>query len=69
MSDNQQHPETMCEVFVPAPADLVDVHEIAAAGEPSTLYDAGSADGHATWVDRLIWLDPRSRLGVGGHPL
>ncbi len=28
MSGNQQHPDLMCEVFVLAPTDLVDDHEI-----------------------------------------
>jgi uncharacterized protein YbcI len=31
MSGNQQHPDMMCEVFVLAPSDLVDHHEIPAA--------------------------------------
>jgi uncharacterized protein YbcI len=30
MSGNQQHPDMMCEVFILAPTDLVDQHEIAA---------------------------------------
>ena len=28
MSGNQQHPDMMCEVFILAPTDLVDEHEI-----------------------------------------
>ncbi len=28
MSGNQQHPDLMCEVFILAPTDLVDEHEI-----------------------------------------
>jgi uncharacterized protein YbcI len=32
MSGNQQHPDIMCEVFILAPTDLVDEHEIAAGG-------------------------------------
>ena len=28
MSGNQQHPDMMCEVFILAPTDLVDHHEI-----------------------------------------
>ena len=28
MSGNQQHPDVMCEVFILAPTDLVDDHEI-----------------------------------------
>ncbi|MDQ6819238.1 MAG: DUF2294 domain-containing protein [Actinomycetota bacterium] len=28
MSGNQQHPDIMCEVFILAPTDLVDDHEI-----------------------------------------
>jgi uncharacterized protein YbcI len=33
MSGNQQHPDMMCEVFILAPTDLVDIHEIP-SGEP-----------------------------------
>jgi uncharacterized protein YbcI len=32
MSGNQQHPDIMCEVFILAPTDLVDDHEMPAAG-------------------------------------
>jgi uncharacterized protein YbcI len=32
MSGNQQEPDMMCEVFILAPTDLVDAHEIAASG-------------------------------------
>jgi uncharacterized protein YbcI len=32
MSGNQQHPDMMCEVFILAPTDLVDEHEVAAGG-------------------------------------
>jgi hypothetical protein len=28
MSGNQQHPDMMCEVFILAPTDLVDVDEM-----------------------------------------
>jgi hypothetical protein len=28
MSGNQQHPDMMCEVFILAPTDLVEMHEI-----------------------------------------
>jgi len=35
MSGNQQHPDMMCEVFVLAPTDLVDEHEMPANGRPS----------------------------------
>ena len=35
MSGNQQHPDMMCEVFILAPTDLVDTHEIPAARPPS----------------------------------
>jgi uncharacterized protein YbcI len=31
MSGNQQHPDMMCEVFILAPTDLVDGHEIEAS--------------------------------------
>jgi uncharacterized protein YbcI len=30
MSGNQQHPDLMCEVFILAPTELVDEHELAA---------------------------------------
>jgi uncharacterized protein YbcI len=32
MSGNQQDPDMMCEVFILAPTDLVDEHEISASG-------------------------------------
>jgi hypothetical protein len=35
MSGNQQHPDMTCEVFILAPTDLLDAHEIAANGRPS----------------------------------
>jgi len=35
MSGNQQHPDMMCEVFILAPTDLLDAHEIQANGRPS----------------------------------
>ena len=34
MSGNQQHPDMMCEVFILAPTDLVDHHEIPAISPP-----------------------------------
>ena len=34
MSGNQQHPDMMCEVFILAPTDLVDHHEIPTSGPP-----------------------------------
>jgi uncharacterized protein YbcI len=34
MSGNQQHPDMMCEVFILAPTDLVDIDEIPASGTP-----------------------------------
>jgi uncharacterized protein YbcI len=33
MSGNQQHPDMMCEVFVLAPTDLVDVEEMSGTGK------------------------------------
>jgi uncharacterized protein YbcI len=35
MSGNQQDPDIMCEVFILAPTDLVDIDEIAASDRPS----------------------------------
>ena len=35
MSGNQQHPDMMCEVFILAPTDLVDEHEISVDPELS----------------------------------
>jgi hypothetical protein len=34
MSGNQQHPDLMCEVFILAPTDLVDEHELPAETPP-----------------------------------
>jgi uncharacterized protein YbcI len=34
MSGNQQDPDIMCEVFILAPTDLVDDHEIPASARP-----------------------------------
>ena len=34
MSGNQQHPDMMCEVFILAPTDLVDHHEIPPSRRP-----------------------------------
>jgi uncharacterized protein YbcI len=36
MSGNQQDPDLMCEVFILAPTDLVDDHEIPATGTSAT---------------------------------
>jgi uncharacterized protein YbcI len=35
MNGNQQHPDMMCEVFILAPTDLVDEHELPGNGRPS----------------------------------
>jgi uncharacterized protein YbcI len=35
MSGNQQHPDMMCEVFILAPTDLVDRHELSLGGPPA----------------------------------
>jgi len=35
MSGNQQHPDMMCEVFILAPTDLVDIHEISGGDRPA----------------------------------
>jgi len=37
MSGNQQHPDMMCEVFILAPTDLLDEHEIASNGRTVPL--------------------------------
>jgi uncharacterized protein YbcI len=37
MSGNQQEPDMMCEVFVLAPSDLVDDHELADPGSPDAV--------------------------------
>src|ERR1700677_625029 len=36
MSGNQQDPDLMCEVFILAPTDLVDEHELPQIGESAT---------------------------------
>jgi uncharacterized protein YbcI len=35
MSGNQQHPDLMCEVFILAPTDLVDEHELPDVAPPA----------------------------------
>jgi uncharacterized protein YbcI len=37
MSGNQQDPDLMCEVFILAPTDLVEMHEIPASRPPAAL--------------------------------
>ncbi len=37
MSGNQQEPDMMCEVFILAPSDLVDEHEVPADAPPAAL--------------------------------
>ena len=37
MSGNQQHPDMMCEVFILAPTDLVDHHEIPPSRAPEAF--------------------------------
>jgi hypothetical protein len=37
MSGNQQHPDMMCEVFILAPTDLVDRHEIPPSRTPEAF--------------------------------
>jgi uncharacterized protein YbcI len=37
MSGNQQHPDMMCEVFILAPTDLVDNHEIPPSRTPKAF--------------------------------
>ncbi len=34
MSGNQQHPDIMCEVFILAPTDLIDEHELESSQQP-----------------------------------
>jgi uncharacterized protein YbcI len=45
MSGNQQHPDLICEVFILAPADLAEQHEIPAVGLNQSL--GGSSRGDA----------------------
>jgi len=35
MGGNQQHPDRMCEVFILAPTDLVDLHELSPIEPPA----------------------------------
>ncbi len=44
MSGNQQAPDLMCEVFILAPTDLVDDHEIPDIGTSVIDHPAGSTD-------------------------
>jgi uncharacterized protein YbcI len=43
MSGNQQDPDIMCEVFILAPTDLIDDHEIRTGGRPPEPVDAPPA--------------------------
>ena len=43
MSGNQQDPDIMCEVFVLAPTELIDAHELGTREPPSQSTDAPSA--------------------------
>jgi uncharacterized protein YbcI len=36
MSGNEQHPDLMCEVFILAPTDLIDAHELPPKAPPLT---------------------------------
>jgi hypothetical protein len=47
MSGNQQHPDMMCEVFILAPTDLVDEHELVARSPASPRGDP-SVQGNQT---------------------
>ena len=62
MSGNQQDPDIMCEVFILAPTDLVDDHEIA---RPRCRCDRGADGGRDRRV--RVALDARSSVGSGGH--
>jgi uncharacterized protein YbcI len=44
MSGNQQHPDLMCEVFILAPTDLVDEHEIPAHAQSALAADTGGRE-------------------------
>jgi uncharacterized protein YbcI len=48
MSGNQQHPDMMCEVFILAPTDLLDEHEIAATSAARLLADTSNEAGQTT---------------------
>jgi hypothetical protein len=37
MSGNQQHPDLMCDLFILAPTDLVEEHEIPMSTPPSSI--------------------------------
>jgi uncharacterized protein YbcI len=37
MSGNQQHPDLMCEVFILAPTDLVEEHEVPISEPPASI--------------------------------
>ena len=78
MSGGQQHSDMMCEVFILAPTELVDTHEIPAGRPPPAGSDAGggvqaaaaapassSGTGHRSCGLRLC---PHLRRISGGEP-
>jgi hypothetical protein len=73
MSGYRQRPEVMCEVFILAPADLVD--EARGPGERAALagwltQQRGKPSDCATFLTRWLCSAPhRSRVSDEGHPL
>ena len=59
MSGNQQDPDIMCEVFILAPTDLVDDHEIRDGGRVIRRL----TPRHSATLDQRS-----SNVGGGGHP-
>ena len=45
MSGNQQYPDIMCEVFILAPTDLVDEHELGAGDDRRSAEHVASSAG------------------------
>jgi hypothetical protein len=71
-SGNQQHPEMMCEAFIPAPTDPVREHEIpanAALAPWLTQHGASQATAPASWGGRCGRLAGGVNLTAKGIPV
>ena len=72
MSGNQQHPDMMCEVFILAPTDLLDEHEMPATRTAfvASLTQTPRQPQHCNRLWRgLCSPRARSRLSREGHLL
>jgi hypothetical protein len=66
MSGNQQDPDMMCEVFILAPTDLVDEHELLSQQPASPAWLTPSRPASASQRSSRL-AQARSTLDSGGH--